>query len=87
MKLFTSWSPAPLNAGPPYVRQGGGAWKLCKCVGIGGVWWLVGCSGPQSALDPAGHGAERIANLFWWMTGGAGIIWLAVVSPRHLRPA
>jgi cytochrome c oxidase subunit 2 len=41
---------------------------------------LTGCDGPQSALDPAGHGAERIANLFWWMTAGAGIIWLAVVG-------
>jgi len=41
---------------------------------------LAGCSGPQSALDPAGRGAERIADLFWWMAVGAAIIWLAVVS-------
>jgi cytochrome c oxidase subunit II len=39
----------------------------------------VGCAGPQSALDPAGRAAARIAVLFWWMTGGALFIWLAVV--------
>lgn len=32
------------------------------------------------ALDPAGRGAERIAELFWWMTGGAVVIWAAVVT-------
>ena len=36
------------------------------------------CAGPSSALDPAGRGAERIATLFWWMTGGALAVWLAV---------
>jgi cytochrome c oxidase subunit II len=36
--------------------------------------------GPQSALEPAGREAERIANLFWWMTAGAIIIWLAVIG-------
>ena len=24
------------------------------------------------------RGAERIADLFWWMTGGGTIVWLAV---------
>ena len=42
--------------------------------------WLAGCGGPQSALAPAGRGAERIAELFWWMTAGAMVIWLAVVG-------
>jgi cytochrome c oxidase subunit 2 len=42
--------------------------------------WLVGCHGPQSALAPAGRAAERIADLFWWMTAGAAVIWLVVVS-------
>lgn len=37
---------------------------------------LAGCTGPQSTLDPAGHGATRIAELFWWMTGGATLVWL-----------
>ena len=41
---------------------------------------LAGCSGPLSALDPAGRGAQRIAELFWGMSLGALIIWMAVVS-------
>jgi cytochrome c oxidase subunit II len=41
---------------------------------------LCGCGGPQSALDPAGRGAERIADLFWWMAVGAGVIWLGIVG-------
>jgi cytochrome c oxidase subunit 2 len=45
-----------------------------------GALWLAGCDGPQSALDPAGRGAARIANLFWGMAAGAGIIWLAVIG-------
>jgi cytochrome c oxidase subunit 2 len=39
-----------------------------------------GCSGVQSALAPAGREAERIASLFWWMTGASFVIWLFVVS-------
>jgi cytochrome c oxidase subunit 2 len=42
--------------------------------------WLAGCGGPQSALAPAGRGAERIAELFGWMTTGALIIWAVVVG-------
>ena len=41
---------------------------------------LAGCRGAQSALDPAGRAAERIAALFWWMTAGAAVIWVLVVS-------
>jgi cytochrome c oxidase subunit 2 len=40
----------------------------------------VGCAGPQSTLDPAGRGAEQIADLFWWMACGAGIVWLGVAG-------
>lgn len=40
----------------------------------------VGCRGAQSALDPAGPAAARIAALFCWMTLGATIVWLAVVG-------
>ena len=48
---------------------------------IGSLLFIVsGCSGIQSALDPAGVEAERIATLFWVMTGGAVAIWLAVVT-------
>jgi cytochrome c oxidase subunit 2 len=39
----------------------------------------AGCAGAQSALDPAGRAAERIAGLFWGMTIGAAFVWLAVV--------
>lgn len=41
---------------------------------------LAGCSGFQSALDPAGEESEKIATLFWVMAGGAGAIWLAVMA-------
>ena len=41
---------------------------------------ICGCDGVQSALDPAGRGAERLAELFWWMAGGAAIIWIGVVA-------
>jgi cytochrome c oxidase subunit II len=41
---------------------------------------LTGCRGPQSALDPAGHEAGHLADLFWLMAIGAVIIWLAVIS-------
>ncbi len=34
----------------------------------------------QSALDSAGLGAERIAELFYWMTGGATVIWIVVIG-------
>jgi cytochrome c oxidase subunit 2 len=41
--------------------------------------WLAGCAGPQSTLDPAGRGAERIADIFWWMTISGVVIWFAVI--------
>jgi len=41
---------------------------------------LAGCAGPQSALEPAGHAAERIAALFWAMSAGAVVIWIVVVG-------
>lgn len=57
------------------------------------------CAGPQSALDTAGRDAAEVSMLFWWMAGGAAVVWLAVVglgvycvraqpSPRgeHLAP-
>lgn len=39
-----------------------------------------GCRGPASTLDPAGRGAELIAELFWWLLAGAAIVWLVVVA-------
>jgi cytochrome c oxidase subunit II len=41
---------------------------------------LAGCAGPQSALDPAGPAAERIAEIFWWMTITGAVIWIAVIA-------
>jgi cytochrome c oxidase subunit 2 len=41
--------------------------------------WLAGCAGVQSSLAPAGREAERIADLFWWMAGGALGVWAAVM--------
>lgn len=35
---------------------------------------------PQSALDPAGHGAAQMADLFWVMTWGAAVIWILVIG-------
>jgi cytochrome c oxidase subunit II len=52
----------------------------CRWVLPAGALLLAGCGGPQSALDPAGRGAESIADLFWWMTAGAVLIWLAVIG-------
>jgi cytochrome c oxidase subunit 2 len=48
----------------------------------GGVIGLSvsGCEGAQSALDPAGEGAAKIADLFWVMTAGSLVIWLLVVG-------
>lgn len=41
---------------------------------------LMGCDGRQSALAPAGREAAQLAWLFWWMAGGAAVIWAAVVG-------
>jgi cytochrome c oxidase subunit 2 len=40
----------------------------------------AGCSGIQSTLAPSGREATRIAGLFWWMAGGAVIVWIGVVA-------
>jgi cytochrome c oxidase subunit 2 len=49
-----------------------------------------GCSGDQSALDPAGREAEDVARLFWIMLAGAIVLWAAVVGvavyAAHIRP-
>jgi len=41
---------------------------------------LSGCDGQQSALNPAGTGAQSIAELFWWMCGGGLLIWAVVMG-------
>ena len=55
----------------------------------------TGCSGPLSALDPAGPAAAAIAGLWWLMFWGAAVVWLLVVvmlllgmrRRRHLSEA
>ena len=54
-------------------------------VGVTGAGALAalspaGCAGAQSALAPAGEQAEHLAQVFWWMTGGALAIWLIVIG-------
>ncbi|MDJ0388097.1 cytochrome c oxidase subunit II [Roseomonas sp. E05] len=41
---------------------------------------LGGCSGVQSALDPAGFEANAVARLFWVMLGAAALLWVAVLG-------
>lgn len=90
MQSFVSWAhrfSTPAAHATPFagvmpgnvsrLRCGRGA---CRWVVPVGVLLLAGCSGPQSALDPAGRGAESIADLFWWMTSGAIVIWLGVIG-------
>ena len=33
-----------------------------------------------AALEPGGYHAERIASLFWWMTGVGAVVWLFVIA-------
>ncbi|MCI0752317.1 cytochrome c oxidase subunit II [Teichococcus vastitatis] len=41
---------------------------------------LAGCSGRQSALDPAGHEARVVGDLFWWMLIASVVIWALVMA-------
>lgn len=41
---------------------------------------LGGCSGIQSALDPAGDEAATVARLFWAMAIAGALIWSAVIG-------
>lgn len=41
---------------------------------------LTGCTGIQSALDPAGREAEQVAALFWTMLVGGAAIWAVVIA-------
>jgi cytochrome c oxidase subunit II len=53
---------------------------LGQLLPIVGFVSLAGCDGVQSSLEPAGRSAQKIADLFWWMTGGAAVIWTVVVG-------
>ena len=54
--------------------------RASRAAACGVVIASVGCSGPQSALDTAGDSANEISTLFWGMTIGGTIIWLAMVA-------
>lgn len=54
--------------------------RRCAVIGFVYCFLLIGCEGEQSALAPAGRGAERIAHLFWWMTAGGTLIWLIMIG-------
>jgi cytochrome c oxidase subunit 2 len=41
---------------------------------------LAGCTGPQSALDPAGSDAAQVSLLFWQMLAAAAVIWCLVLG-------
>jgi len=41
---------------------------------------IAGCDRPQSTLNPAGKEAAQILELFWWMTGGAVVVWLIMIA-------
>ncbi|MGE0702866.1 MAG: cytochrome c oxidase subunit II [Vicinamibacterales bacterium] len=41
---------------------------------------LAACGGVQSSLTPAGEDAARIADLFWWMTTVAAMVWIATIA-------
>lgn len=42
--------------------------------------FLMSCKGPFSTLDPAGNAAKTISDMFWWLLGGAVVIWIIFVS-------
>ncbi len=44
---------------------------------------LAGCTGQQSALDPAGREALVLADLFWILLCGAIVLWLLVNALFH----
>lgn len=59
----------------PYAKRRADLWlSLVGAVGTGA------CDGRQSALAPAGTQAAALADLFWAMLFGAGVVWLVVVG-------
>jgi len=53
----------------------GHVWLVCASAPV-----LTACAGPQSALAPAGLEATWVAQLFWVMLIGAGLIWTLVIG-------
>lgn len=78
--------PVPLRPMDLGVRR-----AACIFWGLSTTFNLTACSGPQSALDPAGDEAGQVADLFWLMLIGSGVIWTAVIGTAvyatHLKRA
>lgn len=53
---------------------------LLRLLSVAGVQAASGCSGVQSTLDPAGPAATAIAQTWWLMAIGAGVIFALVMG-------
>ncbi len=49
-----------------------------SCISVA-VAATTACAGVQSSLAPAGDAATRIARLYWWMAGGAAVVWVGML--------
>lgn len=76
--LAVAWTDVEATRARRSARRRGRGRLFVGGVAAIAVLVLSGCSGRQSALEPAGRGAEMIAELFWWMAGGTVVVWLAV---------
>jgi len=65
-----------LNSG----RTTGGLQALLAAGSLALIVPISACSGPQSALEPAGVEAGQVATLFWVMAVSALLIWILVVA-------
>src|SRR5690606_14876647 len=54
--------------------------SLAPPVPIITLFFLAACSGPQSALDPAGPSALSVSRLWWSMFGFSALVVLAVTA-------
>lgn len=62
------------------MKRAIGGSGLPRTVAVACLFALTGCAGPQSALDPAGDGADRLATLFWVMLIGAAVLWAGMMA-------
>ncbi len=61
--------------------KNGGRWVSWRFIALAIILCpaISSCSGAQSALDPAGEEADKVATLFWVMTVGGLVIWALMV--------
>ena len=65
---------------PGPARHHAGRRASAFCLALAAGLLVAGCSGGLSTLEPAGRDAERLTTLFWWMAGGAVVVWLVVIG-------